>query len=95
MIKLSIKERPLTIRGITFNNYEEFREYVLSNRISKEDSIRHLEEKMNSFEQKYKMSTQEFAQKIVGTPAEDTPDFIHWLCHYKSYCKLTDGNNGS
>jgi hypothetical protein len=90
---MAIKERPITINGITFNNFEEFRDYVLKNRPSKEESIQHLKNKMSFFEQKYKMSTEEFVQNIVGTPADDTPDFIRWLCHYESYRKLTNGKN--
>ncbi|MBU1262672.1 hypothetical protein KKG61_06435 [bacterium] len=91
---MSVQERPLTINGVTFNNYESFRDYVFAHRATKEDSIHHLEKKMNFFEQKYNMSTSAFIHNVVGTPADDTPDFIGWLCHYESYCKLTNGSKG-
>lgn len=88
---MAIKERPITINGITFNNFEEFRDYVFAHQATRESSIREIRKKLKSFEDKYQMSTDEFVQEVVGTPADDTPDFIRWLCHYKSYCELTNG----
>jgi Rad3-related DNA helicase len=88
---MAIKERPLTINGITFNNYEEFRNYVMSHRASKEEVIRSVEEDLKFYENKYKMSTKEFIEKIAGTPADDEPDFIVWLSNYDTYKRLTNG----
>ena len=88
---MSVKERPLTINGVTFNNYEGFYHYVDTHQSSREKTICSLENQLKTYEEKYKMPTSEFVKNIVGSPAEDSFDFIRWAGDYESYCELTNG----
>jgi len=40
---------------------------------------------LHDFEAKYHMRSEVFYALIVGTPAEDTPDFVNWAMCYRSY----------
>lgn len=40
---------------------------------------------LHDFEAKYHMRSEVFCALIVGTPAEDTPDFVNWAMCYRSY----------
>lgn len=88
---MSVKEKSITINSNTFNNFDEFYHYMDTHRASKEKTIHSLEKNLKFYEQKYEMSTSEFVENIVGTPAEDTFDFIRWAGDYESYCELTNG----
>lgn len=88
---MSVKEKPITINDITFNSFEEFYNYMATHRPPKQEVIHSLEEDLRAFEQKYHMSTEEFVNTIVGTPAEDEFDFMVWAGYYRSYRRLTNG----
>jgi len=45
-------------------------------------------EELYQYEKKYKMRSEVFFKIIVGTPAEDTPDFLTWASCYRSYFRL-------
>lgn len=88
---MSVKERPITLNDITFNSFEEFYNYFSTHRAPKEKTIGDLERQLRFYEQKYNMSTEEFVNTIVGTPAEDEFDFMVWSGYYRSYQRLTNG----
>src|SRR5262249_31035178 len=47
--------------------------------------IAKLVEELQQYEQKYGMRSEIFYALIVGTPAEDHPDFLQWAICYRSY----------
>lgn len=64
---------------------EEFLKRVLSGRLSNDRALSKLTEQLHQYERKYNMRSEVFYQLIVGTPAEDHPDFIAWAICYRSY----------
>ena len=48
-------------------------------------AIAKLSEQLHGYEKKYNLRSEIFYKLIVGTPAEDTPDFIAWAMCYRSY----------
>ncbi|MBN1639502.1 MAG: hypothetical protein JW866_11070 [Ignavibacteriales bacterium] len=67
---------------------EEFIEKVSKRNISEDDALNKLAEELYHYEKKYKMRSEVFFKIIVGTPAEDTPDFLTWASCYRSYFRL-------
>lgn len=47
--------------------------------------IAELADELHTYETKYKMRSEVFYALIVGTPAEDTPDFLNWAMCYRGY----------
>lgn len=67
---------------------EEFIEKVSQRNLSENDVLNKLAEELYQYEKKYKMRSEVFFKIIVGTPAEDTPDFLTWASCYRSYFRL-------
>jgi len=58
----------------------------ISNRgLSTDTAIAKLSRQLHEYEEKYNLRSEIFYKLIVGTPAEDTPDFIAWAMCYRSY----------
>ena len=53
--------------------------------LSEDRAISKLSEQLQEYEKKYNLRSEIFYKLIVGTPAEDTPDFIAWAMCYRSY----------
>jgi len=53
--------------------------------LSADRAIAKLSEQLHRYEKKYNLRSEVFYKLIVGTPAEDTPDFIAWAMCYRSY----------
>jgi hypothetical protein len=64
---------------------KDFLNRVMSGRLSSERALAKLTEQLHQYERKYNMRSEIFYQLIVGTPAEDHPDFIAWAICYRSY----------
>ena len=64
---------------------EEFVEKISKLELSEDRAISNLSEELQQYEKKYKLRSEIFYKLIVGTPAEDTPDFIAWAICYRSY----------
>jgi len=64
---------------------EQFIERVLSGELSRDQVLIHLTDTLHAFEKKYTMRSEVFFTVVVGTPAEDHPDFIAWAMCYRSY----------
>lgn len=90
--KMPFSRRTPSGRRMTF---EEFVAYLDSIRPDSEE-VEHLrlkalaetKQRLEEYEQKYGMTTQQFIEKIYGTPAEDTADFIAWGMDYETYQHL-------
>jgi len=64
---------------------KEFLEKVTHGALSADRVIAKLVEELQRYEQKYGMRSEIFYALIVGTPAEDHPDFLQWAICYRSY----------
>ena len=64
---------------------EEFLERVASGQLSRERALTRLTERLHEYERKYNLRSEVFYKLIVGTPAEDHPDFLAWAICYRSY----------
>ncbi len=64
---------------------EDFLNRVISGRLSTDRALAKLTEQLHQYERKYNMRSEVFYHLIVGTPAEDHPDFISWAICYRSY----------
>ena len=64
---------------------EEFNQKVSSLELSSNKAIAKLSEQLHQYEKKYNLRSEIFYKIIVGTPAEDTPDFISWAMCYRTY----------
>ena len=64
---------------------EEFIRKVSSLELSADKAIAELAERLHEYEKKYSLRSEVFYKLIVGTPAEDVPDFIAWAMCYRSY----------
>ena len=64
---------------------KRFIHQVTSGMLSTDKVLTKLSEELYSFEKKYNMRSEVFYNLIVGTPAEDSPDFINWAICYRSY----------
>jgi len=54
-------------------------------RLCADTAIAKLSQQLHEYEEKYNLRSEIFYKLIVGTPAEDTPDFIAWAMCYRSY----------
>ena len=64
---------------------EEFIRKVSNLELSTDKAISELAKQLHEYEKKYNLRSEIFYRLIVGTPAEDTPDFIAWAMCYRSY----------
>ena len=64
---------------------EEFIQKVSSLELSTDKAIAKLAEQLHEYEKKYNLRSEIFYKLIVGTPAEDGPEFIAWAMCYRSY----------
>jgi len=67
---------------------QEFVEKIGKLELSEDRTISELSEKLQEYERKYKLRSEIFYRLIVGTPVEDTPDFISWGMCYRSYFRV-------
>lgn len=67
---------------------QEFVEKISKLELSEDQAIAELSEELQQYERKYRLRSEIFYRLIVGTPAEDTPDFISWGICYRSYFRL-------
>ncbi|HXF03942.1 MAG TPA: hypothetical protein VNM72_00825 [Blastocatellia bacterium] len=51
-------------------------------------ALQELTERLHYYEKRYNMRSEVFYKLIVGTPAEDHPDFLSWAMCYRSYFRL-------
>lgn len=63
----------------------EFIEKLKTRNLPHDEAISKLSEQLYLYEKKYNMRSEVFYRLIVGTPAEDVPDFISWAMCYRSY----------
>lgn len=63
----------------------EFNQRVSRFELTSNKAITRLSEQLHHYEKKYNLRSEIFYKIIVGTPAEDTPDFIAWAMCYRSY----------
>jgi hypothetical protein len=64
---------------------KEFLTSVTQGTLSVDRVIARMAEELQRYEEKYKMRSEIFYALIVGTPAEDHPDFLQWAITYRSY----------
>jgi hypothetical protein len=64
---------------------EVFIQKVSNLELSADKTISKLAEQLHQYEKKYNLRSEIFYKVIVGTPAEDVPDFIAWAMCYRSY----------
>ena len=64
---------------------EEFIEKLRARKLPHDEAISRLSEQLYLYEKKYNIRSEVFYRLIVGTPAEDVPDFISWAMCYRSY----------
>ena len=67
---------------------DEFAWKVSNLELSVDRTIAKLSEQLHGYEKKYNLRSEIFYKLIVGTPAEDTPDFIAWAMCYRSYFRI-------
>jgi len=66
----------------------EFVEKMSKLELSEDRAVFELTETLQEYERKYNLRSEIFYRLIVGTPAEDTPDFISWAMCYRSYFRV-------
>ena len=64
---------------------EKFIREMSNLELSKDTTIAKLSQQLHGYEEKYNLRSEIFYKLIVGTPTEDTPDFIEWAMCYRSY----------
>ena len=67
---------------------DEFVGKISNLELSEDRAIFKLSEQLQQYEKKYNLRSEIFYKLIVGTPAEDTPDFISWAMCYRSYFRI-------
>lgn len=67
---------------------DEFVGKISNLELSEDRAISKLSEQLQQYEKKYNLRSEIFYKLIVGTPAEDTPDFISWAMCYRSYFRI-------
>ena len=67
---------------------DEFVGKIRNLELSEDRAISKLSEQLQQYEKKYKLRSEIFYKLIVGTPAEDMPDFISWAICYRSYFRI-------
>lgn len=66
----------------------EFLRQVMAGKLSPSRALTRLTEQLHQYEKKYQMRSEVFYKLIVGTPAEDQPDFLAWAICYRSYFRV-------
>lgn len=64
---------------------EELIQKLMKRDFSIDKSVAALADQLHAFEKKYNLRSEIFYKIIVGTPAEDSSDFIEWAICYRSY----------
>jgi len=64
---------------------KEFVQEISNLDLSTDTAIAKLSQQLHEYEKKYNLRSEIFYKLIVGSPAEDTPDFIAWAMCYRSY----------
>jgi hypothetical protein len=64
---------------------QEFLRRVLNGELTTDRALARLTEQLHTYEKKYNMRSEVFYKLIVGTAAEDHPDFLAWALCYRSY----------
>lgn len=64
---------------------KKFVQEVSNLELSTDTAIAKLSQQLHEYEKKYNLRSEIFYKLIVGSPAEDTPDFIAWAMCYRSY----------
>jgi hypothetical protein len=64
---------------------QEFLRRMVSGQLTREHALAKLTARLHHYEKKYNMRSEIFYKLIVGTPAEDHPDFLSWAVCYRSY----------
>ena len=64
---------------------KKFLERVTRGTLSVDHVTAKMAEELQWYEEKYKMRSEIFYALIVGTPAEDHPDFLQWAITYRGY----------
>lgn len=64
---------------------EKFIREISNLELSTDTAIARLSQQLHEYEEKYNLRSEIFYKLIVGTPAEDTADFIGWAMCYRSY----------
>ena len=64
---------------------EKFIREISNLELSTDTAIAKLSQQLHEYEKKYNLRSEIFYKLIVGTPAEDTPDFLGWAMCYRSY----------
>ena len=67
---------------------DEFVGKISNLELSEDRAILKLSEQLQQYEKKYNLRSEIFYKLIIGTPAEDTPDFISWAMCYRSYFRI-------
>lgn len=67
---------------------EKFIREISNLQLSTDTAIANLSKQLHEYEEKYNLRSEIFYKLIVGTPAEDTPDFIAWAMCYRSYFRI-------
>ncbi len=67
---------------------DEFVGKISNLELSEDRAIFKLSEQLQQYEKKYNLRSEIFYKLIVGTPAEDMPDFISWAMCYRSYFRI-------
>ncbi len=63
----------------------EFLNRLTSKQLTHQQALAQLTEQLQQYEKKYNLRSEIFYKLIVGTPAEDNPDFLAWAICYRSY----------
>ncbi len=63
----------------------KFAQKVSNLELSTDTAIAKLSQQFHEYEKKYNLRSEIFYKLIVGSPLEDTPDFIAWAMCYRSY----------
>lgn len=66
----------------------EFVQKLSTLELSTDKAVAKLTDQLHKYEKKYNLRSEVFYSLIVGTPAEDTPDFIAWAMCYRSYFRM-------
>lgn len=67
---------------------QTFLQQVLSGQLKADQALARLTEQLHHYEKQYNMRSEVFYKLIVGTPAEDHPNFLAWAICYRSYFRV-------
>lgn len=74
---------------------QEFLQRLLEGELGVDRALARLTEQLHEYERKYKLRSEVFYKLIVGTPAEDHPDFLAWAICYRSYFRAVQAQLAS